>query len=61
MTLLLAKRATKTLLVGQKIELLISEQSSKADIESYLLKNSFKLECEENGSHYCLKATKELC
>ncbi len=61
MTLLLAKRATKTLLVGQKIKLLISEQSSKADIESYLLKNSFKLECEEIGSDYCLKATKELC
>lgn len=52
MALLLAKRHTKALDVGQKTWILVADSSSLKDIELYLRKQSFELSCvKKDGYH----------
>ncbi|PSW09781.1 sulfurtransferase TusA family protein [Photobacterium sanctipauli] len=44
MALLLAKRATKTLVVGQQIEIHITDTGARQDIPRYLINHGFNIE-----------------
>jgi len=59
MTLLLAKRHTAQLVTGESVTILISEQSSLKDIESYLRNHNYSCSNSLNEGYYSLKVVKE--
>lgn len=61
MALLLAKRHTKGLVVGEQLQILVSDSNSMSDITRFLHKHQFGLTCEEMDSYYCMQVTKESC
>ena len=60
MALLLAKRHTKGLNPGDKVQILISDSSSMNDITRFLKKHLFQLNCEQMNGYYSMQVTKEL-
>ncbi|MGF1683690.1 sulfurtransferase TusA family protein [Photobacterium minamisatsumaniensis] len=53
MALLMAKRATKALSVGQQIEIHIADSGARQDIPRYLIANGFNIEVQAD-SHQVL-------
>ncbi|MDA0126938.1 sulfurtransferase TusA family protein [Vibrio sp. MarTm2] len=63
LALLLAKRHTNLLKVGDSCCILIRESSSKSDIQKFLQKQHFDLLIEEMDDHFRIHVnrTKEMC
>ncbi|EPM7841265.1 sulfurtransferase TusA family protein [Vibrio fluvialis] len=59
MALLLAKRHTAQLQDGESVTILISDPSSKRDIESYLLRQQFVCQSQTFTEHFSLHVIKE--
>ncbi len=59
MALLLAKRHTAQLEVGDSVSIFISDSSSYKDIESYLLKQSYSCHSYQCDGYYSLIVVKE--
>lgn len=58
MALLLAKRHTKNLALGEQVLILVSDSSSFADIRHYLHRQAFELASEEKQGFYRLKVSR---
>ncbi|WP_159738193.1 sulfurtransferase TusA family protein [Vibrio atypicus] len=61
LALLLAKRHTNQLQVGEKCCILIRDHNSMRDIKKFLQKQPFEFSQEEMDDHFCMHVTKELC
>lgn len=61
LALLLAKRHTNQLALGEQTQILISDSSSMKDITRYLQQQAYALRCEEAEGYYCMQVTKESC
>lgn len=59
MALLLAKRHTKGLNIGEQIQILVSDSSSMNDITCFLQKHLFQINCEQMDGYYSVQVTKE--
>jgi TusA-related sulfurtransferase len=59
MALLLAKRHTKGLTVGEQTQILVSDSNSMKDITRFLHNHLFSLTCEEMNSYYRMQVIKE--
>ncbi|ELO1772923.1 sulfurtransferase TusA family protein [Vibrio fluvialis] len=59
MALLLAKRHTAQLQDGESVTILLSDPSSKRDIESYLLRQQFVCQSQMFTEHFSLHVIKE--
>ncbi|KOO02118.1 sulfurtransferase TusA family protein [Vibrio nereis] len=61
LALLLAKRHTNGLKVGEQCDILVCDASSMGDIKKYLQKQMVKFTCEELEGYFCMHVTKEFC
>ena len=63
LALLLAKRHTNQLKIGEECCILIREQSSMSDIQNVLHKHAFALSIEEMDDHFRMHVNrpKEIC
>ncbi|UUM31294.1 sulfurtransferase TusA family protein [Vibrio japonicus] len=61
LALLLAKRHTNGLEIGEEIHILVSDPSSFSDIKKYLQKQMVKLTCEDLDGYFRMHVTKEIC
>ncbi|TFH92040.1 sulfurtransferase TusA family protein [Vibrio ouci] len=59
MALLLAKRHTKGLSVGEQTQILVSDSNSMKDITRFLHNHLFSLTCEEMNGYYRMQVIKE--
>lgn len=59
LALLLAKRHTVQLNAGESLTILLSDPSSKRDIEAYLRRQAFYCQCESFGDYSSLHIMKE--
>lgn len=59
MALLLAKRHTAQLEVGDSVSILISDSGSLKDIQGYLLKQNYSCNNTDNDGYYLLEVVKE--
>ncbi|MGD8108870.1 sulfurtransferase TusA family protein [Vibrio sp. TRT 21S02] len=58
MALLLAKRHTKLLALGEVMQIWVVETHSMKDIKRYLRKYGYTVACEAQDDYYCLQVTK---
>ncbi|WP_194438683.1 sulfurtransferase TusA family protein [Vibrio fluminensis] len=58
MSLLLAKRQSAKLVDGDRLNILVTDPSSKSDIVSYLSQHSFEVELTQLNNYYSLNVTR---
>ena len=58
MALLLVKRRVKDMAMGQEASIYVADQQSFFDIKRFLLKQSFRVFCDESDGYYRVKLIK---
>lgn len=61
LALLLAKRHTNGVGIGEEIYILVSDPSSFSDIKKYLQKQMVKFSYEDLDGYFRMHVTKEIC